>query len=150
MTTSSGTISYLNAAMNPEKLIAEAVELKAGKNLLTYDVYIRTEEGKLWQRRRWRNSACTKKYNYRKVTMVTPASPSPNSANDRTSQTSDDAGIRECPYAVRRFPYRVPLGQRKSGDHGVIQIFFQTGDSFIHRTAEQVDLREMGAALLIL
>ena len=28
-------------------LIAEAVELKAGKNLLTYDVYIRTEEGKL-------------------------------------------------------------------------------------------------------
>ena len=47
VTTSSGTISYLNAAMNPEKLIAEAVELKAGKNLLTYDVYIRTEEGKL-------------------------------------------------------------------------------------------------------
>ena len=47
VTTANGTISYLNAAMNPEKLIAEAVELKAGKNLLTYDVYIRTEEGKL-------------------------------------------------------------------------------------------------------
>ena len=47
MTTANGTISYMNAAMNPEKLIAEAVELKAGKNLLTYDVYIRTEEGKL-------------------------------------------------------------------------------------------------------
>lgn len=47
VTTASGSIYYLNAAMNPEKLVAEAVELKAGKNLLTYDVFIRTEEGKL-------------------------------------------------------------------------------------------------------
>ena len=47
VTTANGNIYYLNAAMNPEKLVAEAVELKAGKNLLTYDVYIRTETGKL-------------------------------------------------------------------------------------------------------
>lgn len=47
VTTASGSISYLNAAMNSEKLIAEAVELKAGKNLLTYDVYIRNEAEKL-------------------------------------------------------------------------------------------------------
>lgn len=47
VTTANGSIYYLNAAMNPEQLVAEAVELKAGKNLLTYDVYIRTEEGKL-------------------------------------------------------------------------------------------------------
>lgn len=47
VTTANGSIHYLNAAMNPEQLVAEAVELKAGKNLLTYDVYIRTEKGKL-------------------------------------------------------------------------------------------------------
>lgn len=47
VTTSNGTIHYLNAAMQPEKLVAEARELKAGKNLLTYDVYIRTETGLL-------------------------------------------------------------------------------------------------------
>lgn len=47
VTTANGTIHYLNAAIEPEKLVAEAVELKAGKNLLTYEVYVRTETGKL-------------------------------------------------------------------------------------------------------
>lgn len=47
VTTSNGSIHFLNAAIGVKKLIAEATELKAGKNLLTYDVEIRTEEGKI-------------------------------------------------------------------------------------------------------
>ncbi|MCD8020741.1 MAG: PaaI family thioesterase [Clostridiales bacterium] len=45
--TSNGGIHFVNAAMNVKKLVAEAVEIKAGKNLLTYDVTIRTVEGKV-------------------------------------------------------------------------------------------------------
>lgn len=45
VTTTTGTISYLNPAAGCGRLYAEAVELKAGKTLYRYDVYIRNEEG---------------------------------------------------------------------------------------------------------
>ncbi len=47
VTTSNGFIHFLNPAIGVETLIAEASELKAGKNLLTYDVTIRTEKNKI-------------------------------------------------------------------------------------------------------
>ncbi|MDO5146627.1 MAG: PaaI family thioesterase [Eubacteriales bacterium] len=47
VTTSNGMIHYLKPAINPKKLIAEAEEIKAGKNILIYDVYIRTEDDTL-------------------------------------------------------------------------------------------------------
>lgn len=47
VTTSTGSIYFLHAAFHPKKLIAEAQELKAGRNLMTYDVKIKTETGRL-------------------------------------------------------------------------------------------------------
>ena len=47
VTTSSGSIYFLHAAFRPKKLIAEAMELKAGRNLMVYDVKIKTDKGKL-------------------------------------------------------------------------------------------------------
>lgn len=47
VTTTTGNISYLNPAAGCEKLYAEAVELKAGRTLYRYDVYIRDEQGTL-------------------------------------------------------------------------------------------------------
>ncbi|MBQ9155670.1 MAG: PaaI family thioesterase [Eubacterium sp.] len=47
VTTSNGSIEYLNAGRGAKKIFAEASELKAGKNLLTYDVKITNEENKL-------------------------------------------------------------------------------------------------------
>lgn len=47
VTTSNGSMHFLHAAIQPEKLIGEAVELKSGKNLLVYDVKITTETGRL-------------------------------------------------------------------------------------------------------
>lgn len=47
VTTSNGSIHFLNAALRPEKLIGEAREIKCGKNLLVYDVHITDETGKL-------------------------------------------------------------------------------------------------------
>lgn len=47
VTTTMGTISYLNPAAGCDKLYAEAVELKAGRTLYRYDVYIRDGEGML-------------------------------------------------------------------------------------------------------
>lgn len=47
VTTANGSIQFLNAALNPRKIIAEATELKAGKNLLTYDIKIHDDSGKL-------------------------------------------------------------------------------------------------------
>lgn len=47
VTTTMGTISYLNPAAGSGRLYAEAVELKAGRTLYRYDVYIRDEQGKL-------------------------------------------------------------------------------------------------------
>ncbi|MBP3459304.1 MAG: PaaI family thioesterase [Lachnospiraceae bacterium] len=47
VTTTMGTISYLNPAIGCGRLYAEAVELKAGKTLFRYDVFIRDENGKL-------------------------------------------------------------------------------------------------------
>ncbi len=45
VTTTTGTISYLNPATGCGTLYAEAVELKAGKTLYRYDVYIRDDRG---------------------------------------------------------------------------------------------------------
>ena len=45
VTTSTGSIYFLNAAFHPKMLVAEATELKAGKNLLTYDVKVKTDTG---------------------------------------------------------------------------------------------------------
>lgn len=47
VTTTVGTISYLNPAVDYDRLYAEAVELKAGKTLFCYDVLIRDERGTL-------------------------------------------------------------------------------------------------------
>ena len=47
VTTSNGFIHFLNPAIGVKKLVAEAIEMKAGKNLLTYDVIIRTEKDKI-------------------------------------------------------------------------------------------------------
>lgn len=47
VTTSVGTISYLNPAVDCDRLYAEAVELKAGKTLFRYDVFIRDGRGTL-------------------------------------------------------------------------------------------------------
>ena len=47
VTTSTGSIYFLHAAFRPKKLIAEAVELKAGRNLMVYDVRVKTDKGKL-------------------------------------------------------------------------------------------------------
>lgn len=47
VTTSTGSIYFLHAAFRPKKLIAEAMELKAGRNLMTYDVKVKTDTGKL-------------------------------------------------------------------------------------------------------
>lgn len=47
VTTANGTVHFLNAARNVKKITAEAVELKAGKKLLVYDVYVRDEQDRL-------------------------------------------------------------------------------------------------------
>lgn len=47
VTTTMGTISYLNPAVCCDKLYAEAVELKAGRFLFRYDVFVRNEDGTL-------------------------------------------------------------------------------------------------------
>ena len=47
ISTSSGSISFMNAATQSEKLIAEAEELKNGKHLLVYDVTVKDESGRL-------------------------------------------------------------------------------------------------------
>ena len=47
VTTTTGNIHFLNAAFSPKKLIAEAREMKAGRSLMTYDVKVKTETGKL-------------------------------------------------------------------------------------------------------
>ncbi len=47
VTTISGNINYINAAMGCKKLIAESVELKVGKKTAVYDVIITDETGKL-------------------------------------------------------------------------------------------------------
>lgn len=47
VTTTMGTISYLNPAAGCSRLYAEAVELKAGKTLFHYDVSVRDEKGTL-------------------------------------------------------------------------------------------------------
>ncbi len=47
VTTSTGNIYFLHPAISPKTLIAEAQEMKAGRNLLTYDVKIKTETGRL-------------------------------------------------------------------------------------------------------
>lgn len=47
VTTANGTVHFLNAAINAKKIVAEAVELKAGKKLLVYEVYVRDGQGKL-------------------------------------------------------------------------------------------------------
>lgn len=43
--TSTSSISFFNAALHEKKLIAKAKELKAGKNLLTYEIEIFNEKG---------------------------------------------------------------------------------------------------------
>lgn len=45
VTTVDGSIHYLNPAINVKKLIADTRELKAGKNILVYDVAVRDEKG---------------------------------------------------------------------------------------------------------
>lgn len=45
VTTVDGSINYLNPAINVKKLIADTRELKAGKNILVYNVDIRDENG---------------------------------------------------------------------------------------------------------
>ncbi len=45
VTTVTGDINYLNPAMNVKKLVADTRELKAGKNILVYDVTVRDEKG---------------------------------------------------------------------------------------------------------
>lgn len=45
VTTSTGSIYFLNAAFHPKMLVAEATELKAGKSLMTYDVKVKTDTG---------------------------------------------------------------------------------------------------------
>ena len=45
VTTVTGSINYLNPAINVKKLIADTRELKAGKNILVYDVAIWDESG---------------------------------------------------------------------------------------------------------
>ena len=47
VTTVTGSINYLNPAINVKKLIADTRELKAGKNILVYDVAIRDESGQV-------------------------------------------------------------------------------------------------------
>jgi len=47
MTTVSANINYLSPAMGVEKLIAEATEVKYGRNISVYDVSISDEKGKL-------------------------------------------------------------------------------------------------------
>ncbi len=48
VTTVSGNINYLNAAMKgTKKLVAITRELKAGKNILVYDVTVSDEQGKV-------------------------------------------------------------------------------------------------------
>lgn len=47
VTTITGSINYLNPAINVKKLIADTRELKAGKNVLVYDVAIRDESGQV-------------------------------------------------------------------------------------------------------
>jgi len=47
VTTSCASIQFLNAALEPQKIIAEASALKVGKNLLTFDVRVMDEAGKL-------------------------------------------------------------------------------------------------------
>ena len=47
VTTVNGSINYLNPAINVKKLIADTRELKAGKNILVYDVAIRDERGQV-------------------------------------------------------------------------------------------------------
>ncbi len=47
VTTSSASIYFLHKAYKPKKLIAEATELKAGRNLMIYDVKVKTDQGKV-------------------------------------------------------------------------------------------------------
>jgi acyl-CoA thioesterase len=47
VTTVDANINYLRAALNVKKLIAEAKERKAGKNILVYDVEVTDETGRL-------------------------------------------------------------------------------------------------------
>ena len=47
VTTVTGSINYLNAAMQSKKLIAETREIKVGKNILVYDVTVSDESGQL-------------------------------------------------------------------------------------------------------
>ena len=47
VTTVTGDINYLNAAIGVKKLIATTRELKAGKNVLVYDVTVTDETGKV-------------------------------------------------------------------------------------------------------
>lgn len=46
VTTVSGSISYLNPAIGVKKLVAVTQEVKAGKNILVYDVIIMDEQEK--------------------------------------------------------------------------------------------------------
>lgn len=47
VTTTMGAISYLNPAVGCDRLYVEAVELKAGRTLYRYDVYVRDASGRL-------------------------------------------------------------------------------------------------------
>ncbi len=47
VTTVTGNINYLNAAIGTKKLVAEAKEIKAGKNILVYDVAVTDENGRI-------------------------------------------------------------------------------------------------------
>jgi len=47
VTTVSANINYLSPAIGVKKLVAEAVEIKYGKNVSVYDVSISDENGKL-------------------------------------------------------------------------------------------------------
>lgn len=45
--TTNASFNYLNPAVNLKKIIARAEELKAGKNILTYEVSVMAEDGVL-------------------------------------------------------------------------------------------------------
>lgn len=47
VTTSNASIHYMNPVLGQKKIIAEATELKAGKNIRVYDVVITSEDGRL-------------------------------------------------------------------------------------------------------
>lgn len=47
ITTSNASIHFMNPILGEKKIIAEATELKNGKNIRVYEVEIRTENGRL-------------------------------------------------------------------------------------------------------